>query len=305
MLGNTFYSISEVWSVIRGEDVPGASFAVGDLRLPRAILGMVAGASFAIAGAIFQTLLRNPLASPDVIGIDAAAATAAVGGIVLWSLNETPLALLALVSALVTAAVIYLLAHRDGFSGTRLVLIGIGVAAFLDAMTAYLLSKAAEWDMQSALHWLVGSLNGASWKGMLPLLIAFVVVTPLLLMRSRNLETMRFGDDKAVSLGVNIRANRLVLIMGAVALLAFATAACGPIAFIAFMSAPLAARILGSSGSLMIPAGLVGALLVLVADLVGSHALGARLPVGVVTGALGSLFLLLLLARMNRSGRLT
>lgn len=302
MIGNTFYGPAEVWGVIRGEDVAGASFAVGELRLPRATLAVIAGASFAIAGVTFQTLLRNPLASPDIIGIDAGAATAAVAGIVIWSLGDSLISVVALLAAVATAGSIYLLAHRDGFSGTRLVLIGIGVAAFLDAITAYLLSKAAEWDIQTALHWLVGSLNGATWSQVVPVAAAFCIIAPLLLMRGRDLGAVRLGDDKAASLGVNVQATRLLLILGAVALLAFATAACGPIAFVAFMSGPVAARLVGTGGPLLIPAALVGALLVISADLVGANALGNRMPVGVVTGALGAPFLLFLLARMNRSG---
>jgi iron complex transport system permease protein len=121
-------------------------------------------------------------------------------------------------------------------------------------------------------------------------------------MRGRDLGAVRLGDDKAASLGVNVQATRLLLILGAVALLAFATAACGPIAFVAFMSGPVAARLVGTGGPLLIPAALVGALLVISADLVGANALGNRMPVGVVTGALGAPFLLFLLARMNRSG---
>lgn len=305
MAGETTYGPGEVWAALTGEGGSGASFAVTELRLPRATLALLAGASFAIAGITFQTLLRNPLASPDIIGIDAGAATAAVAGVVLWSMTDTLLSVIALLAALATASVVYLLAHSNGFSGTRLILIGIGIAAFLDAITAYLLSKAAEWDIQTALQWLVGSLNGANWTQVGPLAVAFCVILPILLLKSRSLGIMHLGDDKASSLGVSVGNTRVLLILSAVTLLAFATAACGPIAFVAFMSGPIAARIAGTTGSLLIPAALTGAVLVLAADLIGAHAFEYRLPVGVITGALGAPFLIFVLTRMNRTGDLS
>lgn len=302
MVGNTFYSLGEVARVVFGEDVAGASFAVGDLRLPRATMAVLAGASFGLAGVTFQTMLRNPLAAPDIIGISAGAATAAVFGIVVLGLSESAVALLALVAALATAGAIYLLSHRNGFAGTRLILIGIGVAAMLDSLTVYVLSKASEWDMQAAMQWLTGSLNGATWATVAPLAAACALLIPVLLLQSRDLGTLRLGDDTAAALGVRVRPTRVVLVLIAVTLLAFATAASGPIAFVAFMAGPIAARIVGPGGSLLVPSALIGALLVLLADLIGQFAFDNRYPVGVITGALGAPFLLLLLVRANRSG---
>lgn len=302
MVGNTFYSLGEVARVVLGEDVAGASFAVGDLRLPRATLAVLAGASFGLAGVTFQTMLRNPLAAPDIIGISAGAATAAVFGIVVLGLSESAVALLALVAALATAGAIYLLSHRNGFAGTRLILIGIGVAAMLDSLTVYVLTKASEWDMQAAMQWLTGSLNGATWATVAPLAAACAMLIPILLLQSRGLGALRLGDDTAAALGVRVRPTRVLLVLAAVALLAFATAASGPIAFVAFMAGPIAARIVGPGGSLLVPSALIGALLVLLADLIGQYAFDNRYPVGIITGALGAPFLLLLLVRTNRSG---
>jgi iron complex transport system permease protein len=197
---------------------------------------------------------------------------------------------------------IYLLAYKDGVVGTRLILIGIGIAAILKSLVSYLLVRAAAWDLQVAMRWLTGSLNGAAWSRALPLAVAVAVFVPLLLGQARNLEQLRLGDDAAAALGVRVERTRLVAILGAVALIAFATAATGPIAFVAFLAGPIAARIIGPSGSLMIPAALVGALLVLVSDLIGQYAFGTRYPVGVITGAVGALYLVFLLARTHRSG---
>jgi iron complex transport system permease protein len=302
MVGRTFYDLSDIIRVILGQTVPGASFTVGELRLPRAVLAILAGLAFGMAGVIFQTMLRNPLAAPDIIGISSGASAAAVAGIVLLSLNETAVSFLALGGALITASAIYLLSHRGGFAGTRLILIGIGVAAMLDSVVTYVLSRAAAWDLQTAMQWLTGSLNGATWGSVVPLAIATVVLVPVLLGSGRDLGVLRLGDDSATSLGVSVHRTRVLLLIGAVALLAFATAAAGPIAFVAFMAGPIAARIVGPGASLLVPAGLVGVVLVLAADLIGQFAFDNRYPVGVITGVLGAPYLVYLLIRTNRSG---
>jgi iron complex transport system permease protein len=196
----------------------------------------------------------------------------------------------------------YTLAFREGVAGTRLILIGIGVAAFLDSVTSYVLSHAADWDLQEALRWLTGSLNGATWEQVLPALAAAAVLTPVLLALSRDLPAMRLGDDTAAALGVRVERTRVAVIVAAAALIAFATAAAGPIAFVAFLSGPIAARLVGVGGSPLVPAGLVGALLVLVADFAGQFAFGIRYPVGVVTGVLGAPYLVYLIVRTHRAG---
>jgi iron complex transport system permease protein len=302
MVGNTFYGLDKVVRVLLGETVPGASFTVGDLRLPRATLALISGLCFGVAGVTFQTMLRNPLASPDIIGISSGASAAAVIGIVVFSLSETAVSLVALAAALVTAALIYLLANRGGFAGMRLILIGIGVAAMLDSLVSYVLSRAASWDLQTAMQWLTGSVNGATWSSVAPVAIAAAVLVPVLLLNERYLDVLRLGDDSASALGVRVQRTRVLLIVSAVALLAFATAASGPIAFVAFMAGPIAARIVGPGASLALPSGLIGALLVLVADLVGQFAFDNRYPVGVITGVLGAPYLVYLLIRSNRSG---
>ena len=302
MVGNTFYGPRQVLQVIFGDAGSRATFTVGDLRLPRASLGLLTGFCFGVAGVTFQTMLRNPLASPDVIGISSGASAAAVVGIITFSLSETAVSLLALVGALVTAGLMYVLANRGGFAGARLILIGVGMAAMLQSVVAYVLSRAAAWDLQSAMQWLSGSLNGATWRRVVPLAIVTVVFSTALAIRGRDLGVLRLGDDSASALGVHVHRSRILLMLTAVVLLAFATAAAGPIAFIAFMAGPIAARMVGPGAALVLPAGLVGALLVLVSDLVGQNAFEHRYPVGVITGVLGAPYLLLLLVRINRSG---
>ncbi|WP_207923550.1 FecCD family ABC transporter permease, partial [Actinomadura bangladeshensis] len=302
MAGHTFYPPGDVVRVVLGEQVPGASFTVGRLRLPRAVLAVVAGFSFGLAGVTFQTMLRNPLASPDIIGISAGAGAAASIAIVVFSLGGTQVSVFAIAAAIGVAVLMYVLAFRDGVAGTRLILIGIGVAAIGDGITSYVLSRAAEWDLQEATRWLAGSLNGATWAQVLPALVALAALGPALLSLARDLSAMQLGDDTASALGVRVERTRVAVIVAAAGLIAFATAAAGPIAFVAFLSGPIAARLLGTGGSLLVPAGLVGALLVLVADFTGQFALGTRYPVGVVTGVLGAPYLVYLIVRTHRSG---
>lgn len=302
MVGNTFYPPADVIGVILGQDVPGAGFTVGRLRLPRGVLALLVGLCFGLGGVAFQTMLRNPLASPDIIGISMGASTAAAFAIVVLGLGASQVSAFAIVAGLAIALLIYLLSHKGGVAGTRLILIGIGVAAMLTSITDYILDGAAQWDLQEALRWLTGSLNSASWAQTIPVLVALVVLGPVLLSRSRDLATTQLGDDAAAALGVRLGLTRFVVIVAAVGLVSFATAATGPIAFVAFLAGPIAARLIGHGGSLLVPAALVGALLVLVADLVAQQLLPVRYPVGVVTGILGAPYLLYLIVRTHRAG---
>lgn len=302
MAGKTFYPPADVIRVILGDDVPGASFTVGRLRLPRAVLAVVAGICFGLGGITFQTMLRNPLASPDIIGISSGASAAAAFAIIVFSLGGSQVSVFAIVAGLGVAMLIYALSFRGGVAGTRLILIGIGIAAMLDSVTSYLLSTAPAWDLQETMRWLTGSLNGANWASAIPVLVALAVLGPVLLSQSRNLSVIALGDDTAQALGVRVERTRIVIIVAAVGLIAFATAAAGPIAFVAFLSGPIAARVVGPGTSLLVPSALVGALLVVVADFCGQYAFGTRYPVGVVTGALGAPYLVYLIIRSNRTG---
>jgi iron complex transport system permease protein len=227
---------------------------------------------------------------------------AAAFAIIVLGLGETGVSVFAIVAALGVAVVIYALSFKDGVAGTRLVLIGIGIAAMLHSATSYVLDQAGQWDLQAATRWLNGSLNGSTWDEVVPVLIALGVFGPVLLGQARGLTMLQLGDDTAAALGTRLERVRLVSIVAAVGLIAFATSATGPIAFVAFLAGPIAARSVGPGGSLLVPAGLVGALLVLVADFLGQFAFGTRFPVGVITGVLGAPYLIHLLVRSNRAG---
>lgn len=301
-VGERIYSPLDVLHVILGQQVKGASYTVGELRLPRALTGLLVGAAFGMGGTVFQTMLRNPLASPDIIGISTGASAAAVVAITVFGMSGLALSGVAVLAGIAVAALIYALAWRGGVHGARLVLIGIAVGAMLDSVISYALTRSEIQDANEALRWLTGSLNSAFWDGVGPLALAMVVLVPTTAVLSRRLTALQLGDDASTALGVPADRTRLGLLLVAVGLVSVGTAAAGPIAFVAFLSGPIAHRLVRGSGPLLWPAALVGALLVLVGDFVGQHLLGIRFPVGVVTGVLGAPYLLWLLARSNRSG---
>lgn len=300
IIGETFYSPSDVFAVIMGEQVSGASFTVGTLRLPRATVAIFVGLAFGIAGTIFQTMLRNQLASPDIIGISASASAAGATGIIMFGMGQTSVSIMSTVASLTIAVIIYLLSIKSGFTGTRMILIGIGCAAIMQAWTSYVLSNAAAWDLPTATRWITGSLNTMSWERGMPVIITVIILAPLMIALSHQLSILGLGDDLARGLGIRLTMTRVLLFVGAVVLIAIATAATGPIAFVAFMAGPIASRIFKPGASLVLPAGLLGALLVLVADLAGQYLFGTRYPVGVITGAIGAPFLIYLLTRSSR-----
>ena len=302
MLGQSFTPPLDVLRVLMGKDVPGASFTVGHLRLPRAVLSVLAGMCFGLGGVAFQIMLRNPLASPDIIGVSSGASAAAVFAIVILQLDGPAVAVFSVIAGLGVALLVYGLSFRNGVAGTRLILIGIGVAAMIESVIAYILSRAPAWDLQEAMRWLTGSVNAAQLSQALPVLVALILFGGMLLSRGRDLEALRMGDDTAAALGVRVGLTRITVMVCAVGMIAVATAVTGPIAFVAFLSGPIAARIVGPNGSLLIPSALIGACLVLVGDYIGQFLLPSRYPVGVVTGALGAPYLIYLIIRVNRRG---
>lgn len=302
-VGDFAISLRDVVPAVFGYGSPDSDFIVRTLRLPRALTGALVGAAFGLSGAVFQSLARNPLASPDIIGITAGASAAAVAVIVMVGGSSTLVSTGALAGAGLTAAVIYLLAYRRGVTGYRLVLVGIGIAAVLHAFTSYLLTRADIFDAQRATIWLTGSLNGRSWDHVGPVAVALAVVVPVTLALGRQLRLLELGDDTARGLGVRVEPSRAALVAAAVVLAAVATASAGPIAFVALVAPQIARRLVQQAGATLVPTALVGASLVLLADLVARRAFApTELPVGVVTGIIGAPYLLWLLARANRIG---
>nr|WP_232328280.1 iron chelate uptake ABC transporter family permease subunit [Kibdelosporangium sp. MJ126-NF4]CEL19992.1 ABC-type Fe3+-siderophore transport system, permease 2 component [Kibdelosporangium sp. MJ126-NF4]CTQ97216.1 ABC-type Fe3+-siderophore transport system, permease 2 component [Kibdelosporangium sp. MJ126-NF4] len=301
-VGSVFISPGNVLGALFGEAPRRATYIVNEVRLPRALTGALAGLAFGLSGGVFQNLVRNPLASPDVIGITMGASAAAVVCILGLGLTGVAVSGGAFIGALATASLIYVLAWRRGVTGYRLVLVGIGIAAVLSSVVSYMITRADVKDAQQALTWLTGSLTARTWIDVTPVAIILAVVAPLVLVLAQSLKAIQFGDDVATGLGVAVERRRLGLILCGVALAAAATAAAGPVAFVAFVSGPIARRLIRGHTSALVPSALVGAVVLIGSDLVAQHLLGNTvLPVGVVTGVLGAPYLLWLMA--TRSGR--
>ncbi len=304
MLGNTIYPVEVILRALSGEQITGASFAVSTIRLPRMLAGLFAGFAFGLGGTVFQTMLRNPLANPNVIGITSGSSAAAVFCIVILHTSGAIVSAVSVAAGLVTVLIIYLLSRGKSFSIGRLILVGIGIQAMLDAMISYLLLIGAEQDLPAAFRWLSGSLNGSKMDQLPPLFISVLILTPVVLMLSKQLNILELGEQAATSLGVRTDMTRVLLILSSVIMISIATAMTGPIAFVAFLSGPIAKRLVGAGFSSVIPGGLVGMNLVLAADLIGQFAFTVRYPAGIITGILGAPYLIYLLIRMNRKGEL-
>lgn len=302
--GNSIYSPRTIIQVLMGEEVKGATFTIKTLRLPRTMAGIFCGFAFGMAGNTFQKLLGNPLASPDIIGVTAGSSVAAVYGILFLHLSGSAVSAMAVGCGLLVAAGIYIISGSGsfGFSNSRLILTGIGAQTFLNALVSWMLLKASEYDVSSALRWLSGSLNGVRLESIPRLIVVVVIASIALGALNRHLGILQLGQGHAVTLGLNLVWTRLALILFSLLLIAFATAVSGPIASVAFLSGPIASRISGEGKTNMLPSGLMGAVLVMAADLVAQYALPVRYPVGVLTGILGAPYLIYLLISYNRKG---
>lgn len=265
-------------------------------RAARIVAALLVGAALGLSGAIFQVISGNALGSPDIIGFTNGAATGALLQIIVFNSGPVEVALGAVVGGLATSVLVWLLTRRTGLHGFRLVLVGIGVGSTLAAFNALLVVRASLTQAQTAASWLAGSLNDITWERTYALLGLLLVVTPLLLMLVRPLGAIRFGDQVASGLGVSVNAYRVAALFIGVLLVSLATATTGPIAFVA-LAAPHISKTLSRSGGVgFTSAALMGALMVLGSDLIGRFAVPGRIiQVGVVTGAIGGLYLIYLI----------
>ncbi|GLV80269.1 ABC transporter permease [Streptomyces hygroscopicus subsp. hygroscopicus] len=296
---------ADVVRTLFGGGTVAQDFIVNDLRLPRVLVGLLVGAALGLAGAIVQSISRNPLGSPDVLGLGQGAAAGALTVIVLLHGGPTEVAAGALGGGLLTGLGVYVLAWRRGVHGYRLVLVGIGASAMLTAVNGYLLTKADVVDATRAVVWIAGSLNGRDWNQVWPMLAICAVLLPVVFGHARGLRMLEMGDDSAYALGVPVERTRMVLMGAAVLLTASATAAAGPVAFVALVAPQLARRLTRSAGPNLLPAAWMGAGLLITADWASQRVFGAdQLPVGVLTGMLGGAYLLWLLVTERRAGRI-
>lgn len=305
LLGDYVVALADLVPILRGEtlpNAPGASFIVMEAKLPRALVGAIAGMAFGASGAMFQTTLRNPLASPDIIGISLGASAAAVIALTFLDAQGIWLPAAALAGALAVSLLMYAVGRGTLVAGQRMVLVGIGITALLSSVIQFVMTRTSIQDAQAALVWLTGSLARATWPVIGLLSAAVLVLAPLLALCARWMRLAELGDDLSTTLGAPAGRARLGLVV-AVALAAVATSATGPIAFVAFLAGPIARRLCGGRPSLW-AAALVAAVIVVVSDFAGDYLIpDVNLPVGVVTGALGAPLMIAVSIAAGRAGK--
>lgn len=299
MSGRYRLPATSVLHAIVGEGNPVALQIVRMIRLPRLLTALLVGFALGVSGAIFQSVSKNVLGSPDVIGFTTGAATGAIMQIILFNGDPLAVVVFAMVGGLMTALLVYYLARHYGVvKGNRLVLMGIGVGAVLSALNALLLVKGDIDNAVMATLWLAGTTQGRSWYHVLPVACTLLILLPLILIKVRAMNIMAMGDDTAKQLGVQVEWTRRTVTSCAVLLAAVATSAAGPVAFVALIAPQLALRLTRTPGIPVISGGLAGSCLLLGADLLTQiQPFALTLPVGLVTGMVGGGYLLVLLLR--------
>jgi iron complex transport system permease protein len=304
-VGDFPIGLPQVIATIFGQGERVDEFVLMDLRMPRALAGLIVGIALGVSGAITQSIARNPLASPDILGITGGASAVAVflvtvsGGAAAAIVSSVGLSAAALAGGLGTGLLVYFMAWRRGIDGLRLILIGISVSAVMEAITVWLLVTADIRDVARAQAWLVGSLDNRSWGEIWIALWCTLVLMAVVAYVAFHLRPMHFGDEVAAGLGVRYSMVRAVLLLCAVLLAGVAVSAAGPVPFVALVAPQVAMRLTRYPTPPLLASGLVGALLLISADLVARTALPVSLPVGVVTAAIGGPFLVYLLVRAN------
>jgi iron complex transport system permease protein len=304
-LGDQATAPRELWQALGGSGAENTVYAVREVRLPRVVLALLVGAAFGLAGGLSQSVLRNPLASPDVLGVSAGASTAVVAVIAIGSLGGpvgiVPVPVAALLGGLAAAGVIAALALGGALWGRTILLVGISLSTALTGITQYLLTRIDIYDAQRSAVWLTGSLNARGWDEAGPVAVGLVVLLPLALVLAHANRALIFDDDVATGWGVRATRTRVALLVISVALAALATSAAGPVAFVALVSGQVARRLGGVPDIPPLLAALTGALIVVVADTVTRTGPLSQLPVGVLTALVGAPYLLYLLQRRPKT----
>ncbi|HET6653861.1 MAG TPA: iron chelate uptake ABC transporter family permease subunit [Nocardioides sp.] len=302
-VGDLPVPLSQVLATLVGRGDETSTLVLVEFRLPRLVLGALVGVGLGLAGGLFQSVLRNPLASPDVIGVTQGASVGAVTGLLVLGLSGAWVAAAALVGAAAVTTVNLALAWRGGVTGYRFVLCGIGLAFVATSALGYLLTRSDVRDAQAALVWLSGSVSSATWEGNARLAVALAVLVPAALAMAPRLRMLALGDDTATALGVRAGRVRVLALVTGTALAAVATAAAGPVAFVALASAPIARRLVGDGRVALGSTAMVGVTVVTASDFVAQHLLpGLEAPVGIVTGLVGGAYLIWLLATTTPGG---
>lgn len=301
-LGDLPLSVDEVASAFLGGPSTLVQTVVLEWRLPRVLAALLFGGALGLSGAIFQSLTRNPLASPDIIGLTAGSYAGGLIVIIVIGAGAGSAAVAggAIGGGLIATALVYLLGYRRGVQGFRLIVVGIGVSAMLEAFSSYLVLRAKLEVAMLATVWGAGSLNSVGWAQLVPAAVVIIAIAIALGPLGGSLRQLELGDDAAKALGSRVERSRLGLVACAVALTAVVTGAAGPIAFVALAAPQIAQRITRTAGIALVPSALLGALVLLASDIVAQHLLPTSLPVGVVTVIVGGGYLVWLLVHEIR-----
>lgn len=300
--GAVFISPREVVEALVGTGTKNHTFIIGEYRLPRIVLGMLAGAGLAVSGAILQGMIRNPLASPDVIGITKGAGLASA--IVIFLFPKSPaywLPVAAFAGAAVVALILFLYTARKRVQPSTLALVGIAIGVICQAGIQYLMVKNPG-DVNAALLWMAGSLWGRGWEHVWAVLPWIVFFLPVTLLLAHRLDVLSLGDDVAEGLGENVTGLRVLLLLTSVALAGACVAVVGSIGFVGLLSPHIARRLVGGKHAILLPvAALIGAVLLVAADGFGRWLLPPmEVPVGIVTAVIGAPYFLYLIGREKR-----
>lgn len=300
-LGTLNIAPLDVWQALAGHADVGIQTVVTQWRAPRAAMALLLGASLGLSGAIFQSIIRNPLGSPDIVGFNTGAFTGVLLAVMVWEGSYYQIVSGAVMGGIASAALVYLLAWRKGINGFRLIIVGIAVSAVLYAFNTWLVITGSLEHAMTATLWGTGTLNGMTWTKAQPALWLTPLATLAVLLLGKRLQLLEMGDDSARALGVNAEASRLWLMLFGIVLTALVTATAGPISFIALAAPQIARRLTRASATPLVSAALVGATLLLAADMIAQHAFRQiQLPVGAVTVSIGGIYLIWLLIRESR-----
>ena len=301
-LGKFPVTAQEVIDALQGQGRKIVQVVVVKWKLPRIVLGLVAGLALGVAGALFQTITRNPLGSPDLIGFSTGAQTGILVSVLLLPGSMLSASLASFIGGAAVGTVTYLVSLRGGFTGLRFILVGIAISSMLVSVNRWLLVRVDDDEGLGALKAITGTLGAARWPVVAPTCLAIGVTITLILLASRHLQVLSLGEQVATILGSPTRRASAVLILLGTVLVAVVTMAAGPIGFVALVAPHLARLLTGSPQSPLLVSGLTGSLLMVGADLLSQLVLES-MPVSVVTNAVGGLYLMVALTVAARGRR--
>ena len=300
-IGSAGYSVGQIMNALLNDDGGPIHVVVYNLRLPRIIMAVEVGACLAVAGALLQAVMRNPLADPGIIGVSAGAATAATTVLLLFPAMLGAVPLFAFGGAALACVLIYVMAWKDGVDPVRIILSGVAINTVLGAYNAFLQMLNSD-NLANVLAFMNGSLSGASWPQIYIITAYSVVGLVLAFCCVKSANILQLGDEMATSLGINVSWVRIFLSAVGAFLAASTVAVAGMIGFLGLVVPHIARMLVGSDYKALLPVStLLGAVLLLAADTLGRTLIaGMEIPVGIVMAATGGPFFLYMLRKKGK-----